>query len=245
MAKSRLDQQLLAKGLVNSREEAKKLILAGEVSVNGHMNDKASSKVSDDDELKIKERPKYVSRGGLKLEAAINHFDIQIRGKKTLDLGSSTGGFTDCLLQFGADKVYAFDVGTNQLVWKLRSDERVISRENFNCRNINKNDINDPIDIVVIDVSFISLEKILVPACNILEGSTDIICLIKPQFELKREQIGKGGIVKDSALHEEAKIKIETFAVEELKLNHKGTIDSPIKGAAGNTEFLAYFQHNA
>ena len=245
MAKSRLDQQLLAKGLVNSREEAKKLILAGEVSVNGHMNDKASSKVSDDDELKIKERPKYVSRGGLKLEAAINHFDIQIRGKKALDLGSSTGGFTDCLLQFGADKVYAFDVGTNQLAWKLRSDERVISRENFNCRNINKNDINDPIDIVVIDVSFISLEKILVPACNILEGSTDIICLIKPQFELKREQIGKGGIVKDSALHEEAKIKIETFAVDQLKMNHKGTIDSPIKGAAGNTEFLAYFQHNA
>jgi len=245
MAKSRLDQQLLAKGLVYSREEAKKLILAGEVSVNGHMNDKASSKVSDDDELKIKERPKYVSRGGLKLEAAINHFDIKIRGKKALDLGSSTGGFTDCLLQFGADKVYAFDVGTNQLAWKLRSDERVISRENFNCRNINKNDINDPIDIVVIDVSFISLEKILVPACNILEGSTDIICLIKPQFELKRQQIGKGGIVKDSALHEEAKIKIETFAVEQLKMNHKGTIDSPIKGAAGNTEFLAYFQHNA
>ena len=245
MAKSRLDQQLLAKGLVNSREEAKKLILAGEVSVNGHMNDKASSKVSDDDELKIKERPKYVSRGGLKLESAINHFDIPIKGKIGLDLGSSTGGFTDCLLQFGAQKVYAFDVGTNQLAWKLRSDERVISRENFNCRNINENDINDPIDIVVIDVSFISLEKILVPACNILEGSTDIICLIKPQFELKREQIGKGGIVKDSALHEEAKIKIETFAVEELKMDHIGTIDSPIKGAAGNTEFLAYFQHEA
>jgi len=245
MAKSRLDQQLLAKGLVNSREEAKKLILAGEVSVNGHMNDKASSKVSDDDELKIKERPKYVSRGGLKLESGINHFDIPIKGKIGLDLGSSTGGFTDCLLQFGAQKVYAFDVGTNQLAWKLRSDERVISRENFNCRNINESDINDPIDIIVIDVSFISLEKILVPACNILEGSTDIICLIKPQFELKREQIGKGGIVKDPALHAEAKIKIETFAVEKLKLRHIGTIDSPIKGAAGNSEFLAYFQHNA
>ena len=179
MPKSRLDQQLLAKGLVNSREQAKKLILAGEVSVNGHMDDKASSKVSDDDELKIKERPKYVSRGGLKLEAAINHFDIQIKGKKGLDLGSSTGGFTDCLLQFGADKVYAFDVGTNQLAWKLRSDKRVISRENFNCRNINGTDINDQIAILVIDVSFISLEKILAPACNILEGSIDVICLIK------------------------------------------------------------------
>ena len=245
MAKNRLDLQLLAKGLVKSREEAKKLILAGEVSVNGHMNDKASFKVSDDDELKIKERPKYVSRGGLKLEAAINQFNIPIKGKIGLDLGSSTGGFTDCLLQFGAEKVYAFDVGTNQLAWKLRSDERVISRENFNCRNISKTDINDRVDIIVIDVSFISLEKILVPACSILDGSTDIICLIKPQFELKREQIGKGGIVKDPTLHTEAITKIESLGTHVLMMEHIGTMDSPIKGAAGNTEFLAYFQYNA
>lgn len=245
MPKTRLDLQLLAKGLVNSREEAKKLILAGEVSVNGHMNDKASFKVNDDDELKIKERPKYVSRGGLKLEAAINYFDITVKGKIGLDLGSSTGGFTDCLLQYGAQRVYAFDVGTNQLAWKLRSDERVISRENFNCRNITKNDINNQIDIIVIDVSFISLQKILIPACSILEGSTDIICLIKPQFELKREQIGKGGIVKDPSLHKEATTKIEMFGTQSLTMDHIGTISSPIKGAAGNVEFLAYFKHTA
>ena len=244
MAKTRLDQQLLAKGLVNSREEAKRLILAGEVSVNGHMNDKASSKVSDEDALTIKEKPKYVSRGGLKLEAAIKHFEIDIHGKVGLDLGASTGGFTDCLLQSGALKVYAFDVGTNQLAWKIRNDDRVISRENFNCREITKDDVGDPIDIIVIDVSFISLQKILLPASKILNSNTDIVSLIKPQFELKREQIGKGGIVKDSSLHNEAKIKIERYATQQLKMNHIGTINSPIKGAAGNTEFLAYFTLN-
>jgi 23S rRNA (cytidine1920-2'-O)/16S rRNA (cytidine1409-2'-O)-methyltransferase len=245
MAKLRLDQQLLAKGLVNSREEAKKLILAGEVSVNGHMNDKASAKVSEVDELIIKEKPKFVSRGGLKLEAAIQHFNIKVSGKIGLDIGASTGGFTDCLLQSGAFKVYAFDVGTNQLAWKIRNDERVVSRENFNCRDIKQEDIDDQIDILVIDVSFISLHKILKPASCIIKAGADVVCLIKPQFELKREQIGKGGIVKDQSLHHEATVKVEKFATNELKMCHIGTINSPIKGAAGNTEFLAYFKQLA
>jgi len=243
MAKARLDQQLLAKGLVNSREEAKKLILAGEVSVNGHMNDKASTKVSEEDELIIKEKPKFVSRGGLKLEAAIQHFNLNVSGKIGLDIGASTGGFTDCLLQSGASKVYAFDVGTNQLAWKIRNDERVVSRENFNCREIKQQDIDDPIDILVVDVSFISLHKILQPVSKILKPGTDVICLIKPQFELKREQIGKGGIVKDQTLHHEATLNVERFVTNELKMCHIGTINSPIKGAAGNSEFLAYFKH--
>ena len=241
MAFSRLDQELVTRKLVESRELGKRLILAGKVTVNGHVIDKASDKVRVDDEIMIKEAPKYVSRGGFKLEEALKIFSLNPSNLICLDIGSSTGGFTDCLLQHGAKKVHAYDAGTNQLSWKIRSDPRVLSREKLNCRYLTKNDIDDQIDLIVIDVSFISLTKILPAAYDVGSSNCSIITLIKPQFELSRDEVSKGGIVKDPELHQKSVNKIVNYATKELQLNHAGTTSSPITGSGGNVEFLAHF----
>lgn len=241
--KTRLDQALVARGLCESREQAKRLILAGQVVVEGTDNLKPGLLVPDDREIRVKEQPKYVGRGGLKLEGALDAFGIDPAGRVGLDLGASTGGFTDCLLQRGAVKVFAFDVGTNQLAWKLRSDPRVVSREGFNVRYMTPEDVGEPVDLVVIDVSFISLTKILPAAFGVLRPGGDLVCLIKPQFELRREQIGKGGIVRDAALRDEAVAKIRDFVTGELAKDWRGLVESPISGTDGNVEYLAWLRH--
>ena len=241
-AKERADALLVSRGLCDSREQAKRLILAGEVSTGTTVVAKPSTKLSCDADLSIKEKPKYVGRGGLKIEGALDTFQIDPTGMTCLDVGASTGGFTDCLLQRGASKVHAVDVGTNQLVWKLRSDPRVIVKEKFNARHMTPDDIGEPIDLAVTDVSFISLTKILPPMFATLKPSGQIVCLIKPQFELDREDISKGGIVRDPGLHQRAVDKIQQFVTEELHHTWIECIDSPIKGTEGNKEFLAWLR---
>jgi len=243
MAKQRLDQLLVQRGLCDSREQAKRLILADQVVVEGVPKPKPGQNVAEDIEIRLKERPKYVGRGGLKLEGALKEFEIPVEGKVGIDIGASTGGFTDCLLQAGAAKVYAFDVGTNQLVYKLREDPRVVSREKFNCRHLSPEDVEELADIIVMDVSFISLTKILPAAFSVLQEEGDLVCLIKPQFELEREQIGKGGIVRDESLHQEAVDKIQKFATLELNKSWQAVVPSPIEGTDGNREFLAWIKH--
>ena len=242
--KSRLDQALVARGLCDSRELAKRLILAGQVVVEGIDRPKPGQSVTDDHVIRVKEMPKYVGRGGLKLEGALDAFGVDPTGRTALDIGASTGGFTDCLLQRGAAKVFAFDVGTNQLAWKIRSDERVVSREGFNARYLAIDDVEGvPVDLIVIDVSFISLTKILPAAFSVLASDGDLICLIKPQFELRREQVGKGGIVRDPELRQEAVGKIREFATGELAKDWRDLVESPISGTDGNVEFLAWLRH--
>ena len=237
--KQRLDQLLVARGLCDSREQGKRLIMAGEVLVNDTPVSKPGQLVPEDAVLRVKTPPKYVGRGGFKMEGALDHFGISVVGKVCLDVGASTGGFTDCLLQRGAAKVYAFDVGTNQLAWKLRSDPRVVSRENFNVRHMKPEDIPETVDLIVADVSFISLTLVLPPAFAALKPGGEAVVLIKPQFELSREEIGTGGIVRDPALHEKACRKIEAFARDQAGVEWKGLMESPIKGTDGNREFLA------
>lgn len=238
--KQRLDQLLVSRGLCTSREQGKRLILAGEVLVNEEAVTKAGQLVVDDAVIRIKQPPRYVGRGGFKLEGALAHFGIKVEGKVCFDVGSSTGGFTDCLLQHGAVKVFAFDVGTNQLVWKLRSDPRVISRENYNVRHLKPEDIGEEVDFMVADVSFISLTLILPPAFQVLRSGGEAVVLIKPQFELSRDEIGKGGIVRDPALHEKACRKIETFVKAQPGWQWRGLMESPIQGTDGNREYLAW-----
>lgn len=245
MPRVRLDQALVQRGLCQSREQAKRLIMAGEVTVDDHPATKPGMTISEDARLHVKTPPKFVSRGGLKLERALDHFGIDAEGKVCLDVGSSTGGFTDCLLQRGAAKVFAFDVGTNQLAWKLRSDPRVISRENFNVRHLKPDDVGEPVDLLVADVSFISLTLVLPPALTVVKPGGDCIALIKPQFELSKNEVGKGGIVRDPALHERACAKIRAFIESDPRLAWKELIESPIQGTDGNREFLAWFQIRA
>ena len=241
--KTRLDQALVARGLCDSRELAKRLILAGKVVVEGMDRPKPGASVSDDAEIRVKDQPKYVGRGGLKLEGALEHFGIEVAGRIGLDIGASTGGFTDCLLQRGARRVMAFDVGTNQLAYKLRSDPRVFCRERFNARYLKSEDLEETPDIIVIDVSFISLTKILGPAFSVLRPEGEIVCLIKPQFELQRNQVGKGGIVRDPELHREAVAKIRRFVTGDLAKEWRGVMESPISGTDGNIEYLAWLSH--
>jgi len=216
--------------------------MAGEVLCGTERVSKPSQKFAPDVELSVKERPKYVGRGGFKMEGALKEFGIDPAGWICADLGASTGGFTDCLLQHGAAKVHAVDVGTNQLVWKLRSDERVISKERFNARNLTVDDLGEQVDLVVMDLSFISLTKVLPAAFEILKEGGAVVSLVKPQFELSREEVGKGGIVRDEALHQKAVDKIRTFITEELGRNWLGLIRSPITGTDGNVEFLAWMK---
>jgi 23S rRNA (cytidine1920-2'-O)/16S rRNA (cytidine1409-2'-O)-methyltransferase len=238
--KERVDVLLVARGLCDTREQAKRLVLAGEVRTSDRQIDKPSTKVLEDIHLEVKEKPKYVGRGGLKMEGALDAFDIDPAGRVCLDIGASTGGFTDCLLQRGATKVHAVDVGTNQLVWKLRNDPRVIVKEKFNARRLVEEDLGEKVSLIVIDVSFISLTKILPAAFGVLEENGMIVPLIKPQFELQREDIGKGGIVRDPELHDRAVEKIRDFVTKELGREWRGLIDSPITGTDGNREFLAW-----
>ncbi len=244
--KQRLDAALAARGLCDSREQAKRLILAGEVLVNGKPAAKAGTGVSDDDVLAVKEKPRYVSRGGFKLEGALTAFGVNVTGYTCMDVGASTGGFTDCLLQHGAARVYAFDVGTNQLVWKLRDDPRVVSREQFNVRHLQPGDVPEVIDLAVFDVSFISLQLVMSPVMDVLHPAHGtIICLIKPQFELTRGDVGPGGIVRDPALHQRAVDKIRGFVGTRPGFHWRGLIESPIKGTDGNTEFLAWITRSS
>ncbi len=237
--KERVDVLLVARGLCDTREQAKRLVLAGEARSGDRVIDKPSTKLAEDAPLSLKEKPKYVGRGGLKMEGALDAFGISPEGRVCLDIGASTGGFTDCLLQRGAVRVHAVDVGTNQLVWKLRNDPRVVVKEKFNARHLVEADLGERVSLVVIDVSFISLTKILPAAFGVLEEGGEIVPLIKPQFELERDDIGKGGIVRDAALHDRAVAKIRDF-VEEMGREWRGVIDSPITGTDGNREFLAW-----
>ncbi len=243
MKKIRLDQLLFDKGLVESREKAKALILAGDVTVDGMTVDKAGAFVISDAALVIVKRMPYVSRGGLKLEEAIKSFSVNPEGKTAMDIGASTGGFTDCLLQRGAKKVYAIDVGYGQLDLKLRNDARVILMEKTNIRYLDKNAVPDVIDIITIDVSFISLLKVLPKALEFLKPSGEIIALIKPQFEVERKDVRKGGVVRDEAKRFEVIEKIKA-AVQDMGLEVRGLTESPVKGPKGNAEFLIYLSRD-
>jgi 23S rRNA (cytidine1920-2'-O)/16S rRNA (cytidine1409-2'-O)-methyltransferase len=239
MKKDRIDALLVARGLCDSREQAKRLILAGEVRSGDHVIDKPSTKVAEDAPLVVKEKQRFVGRGGFKLEGALDAFRIEPNGWVCIDVGASTGGFTDCLLQRGAVRVHAVDVGTNQLVWKLRNDPRVIVKEQFNARHMVPADIGEKVRLAVMDLSFISLTKVLPAVFGVLENGGSIVCLIKPQFELRREDIAKGGIVRNPELHERAVTKIKEF-VTSCGCIWKGLIPSPITGMDGNQEFLAW-----
>src|SRR6478735_9383316 len=207
----RLDQLLVGRGLFPSREQARRAILAGEVSVATRIADKPSELLDEQTEIAVKPARKYVGRGALKLEAALEHFNVDVRGKTALDIGASTGGFTDCMLQRGAEKVYAVDVGYGQLDWKLRNDPRVIVLEKVNARSLSREHIPDIVDICVIDVSFISLTLVLPNAFDLITSAGVMLALIKPQFELQRSEVGKGGIVRDPGLHRKAQDKIVAF----------------------------------
>ena len=237
MEKKRLDILLAEKNFTESREKAKALIMEGKVYVNNLKITKPGTKFSGKEDIFIKEGLKFVSRGGLKLEKAIEQFNIVIKDKICLDIGASTGGFTDCLLQYGAKKVYAVDVGYGQLHWKIRNNPKVTVIERCNFRYIKKEKIPEIVDIVTIDVSFISLKKILPKAIEFLRESSMIIALIKPQFEVGKEQVGKGGIVKDSALHKQVLDNLSTF-FQQLNLQVINITESPILGQKGNKEFL-------
>ena len=240
--KERLDVLLVNRGLAPSREKAKTMIMEGNVFVNNNREDKAGSMFPDDCNIEIKGNTlKYVSRGGLKLEKAMTHFGITLDGKICMDIGASTGGFTDCMLQNGASKVYAVDVGYGQFAWKLRQDERVVCMEKTNIRYVTPNDIDDALDFASVDVSFISLIKVLGPARELLKEHGQMVCLIKPQFEAGREKVGKKGVVREKSVHEEVIEKIITFALENGFSIHNLEY-SPIKGPEGNIEYLVYIE---
>ena len=221
-----------------TREKARRAIMAGDVLVEEQRIDKPGTRIESDAVIRVRTASRYVGRGGYKLEAALRHFEIDPGGRVCLDIGASTGGFTDCLLQHGAGRVYAVDVGHSQLHWKIRSDPRVVVSEKLNARYLSRADVPDPIDLCVIDVSFISLTLVLIPAAALLKASGSLVALIKPQFELSREEVGKGGIVRDPAARARAVEKIETFAREKMQANWMGVIPSPIEGTDGNVEFL-------
>ncbi len=239
--KERLDVLLVRQGMAESREKAKAVIMAGCVYVNDQKEDKAGA-MFDETKVTIEVRGntlKYVSRGGLKLEKAMNHFDITLTDKVCMDIGASTGGFTDCMLQNGACKVYSVDVGHGQLAWKLRNDERVVCMEKTNFRYMVREDIEDDLDFASVDVSFISLTKILEPAYNLLKTGAQMVCLIKPQFEAGKEKVGKKGVVREPEVHIEVIEKVMDYAVsigfEVLHLDF-----SPIRGPEGNIEYLLH-----
>jgi len=234
----RLDVLLVERGLAESREKARALILAGQVLVDGQKVDKAGASFPAESKIEVLEQPRYVGRGGLKLEAALDHFGISPAGKVCLDIGSSTGGFTDCLLQRGATRVYAVDVGTGQLDWKLRNDPRGVVREQVNARYLSRAEVPEPIDLAVCDVSFISVTMILPVVPDLLAENGEMVILVKPQFELERHQVGKGGIIRDPALHRQACRSVEN-AVHGLGFQSE-IIPCPVLGAEGNQEFLLH-----
>ncbi len=239
--KLRLDQCLVDRGLFPSREQARRAVMAGEVKIGTQVALKPAQLVDLGEEISVKAVRKYVGRGALKLEGALDHFKIDVAEKTALDIGASTGGFTDCLLQRGAARVYAVDVGQGQLDWKLRGDSRVMVLEKLNARFLSREHIPDPIDLCVIDVSFISLTLILPNAFDLVIPNGMILALIKPQFELERGEVGRGGIVRKPELHQKAQDKIVAFVTQ---LGHRpiGVVPSAITGMDGNQEFFACIQ---
>ena len=244
MTKQRIDTLMQTRGIAESRTKAQAMIMAGVVLVNEQRVDKASETYSEDVVIRIKgdsPESRYVSRGGLKLEKALDEFGIDVTGLTCLDVGSSTGGFTDCLLQHGANHVFAIDSGTNQLVWKLRNDPRVEVRENTNARELKTTDFPSAFDLIVMDVSFISVTKIFPALLDLLAPDGKIVTLIKPQFEVGRGEVGKGGIVREPEKHQRVVNEINEFAGE-LGLTCLGVTESPILGAEGNKEFLSFYE---
>lgn len=242
--KERLDTLLVRQGYYESREKAKRAIMAGIVFVNGQKSDKAGNMIDTEAEIFVKENIcPYVSRGGLKLEKSMKYFDLDLTGDVCMDIGASTGGFTDCMLQNGAVKVYAVDVGYGQLDWKLRTDERVVNMEKCNVRYLDPETIAEPIDFISIDVSFISLKLIFPIAAQLLADDGHIVCLVKPQFEAGREQVGKKGIVRDRKVHEEVIENVIRYAADNGLYPH-GLTFSPVTGAKGNIEYLLYLSKN-
>lgn len=245
MAKKRLDVLMVEQGLAESRQKAQALIMAGQVFVGERRYDKAGISVNESVRLEVRGQAlRYVSRGGLKLEKAMTCFPIRLDGCIAADIGASTGGFTDCMLQNGAVKVYAVDVGYGQFAWKLRQDERVVCMEKTNIRYVKPEDIADRLDFASVDVSFISLTKVLGPARELLNDNGEMVCLIKPQFEAGREKVGKKGVVRDKAVHEEVINKVIDFAVE-IGFHILNLEYSPIKGPEGNIEYLVYIRKEA
>lgn len=243
--KERLDVLLVNRGLAPSREKAKAMIMEGNVFVENEREDKAGTMFDTEVSIEIKGNTlKYVSRGGLKLEKAMTHFGITLDDKICMDIGASTGGFTDCMLQNGASKVYAVDVGYGQFAWKLRQDSRVVCMEKTNIRYVTPEDIDDTLDFASVDVSFISLTKVLGPARELLKDGGEMVCLIKPQFEAGREKVGKKGVVRDKSVHEEVIVKVIDFAIEQ-GFFVKNLEYSPIKGPEGNIEYLVYIRKEA
>lgn len=240
--KDRLDKILVERGLVQSRERARSLIMAGRVIVDDHLVEKAGAAVPLDADIRLKgEDIPYVSRGGLKLEKALDHFGIDVTGLVVMDVGASTGGFTDCLLQRGARRVIAVDVGYGQLAWKLRQDERVVNFEKTNIRYLEPDRLPEIPDMAVIDASFISLDKVLPNTIRLIGEEGSVVALIKPQFEVGKGEVGKGGVVRDEAKHREVIAGVSALA-ENLGLSVLGVTESPILGPSGNREFLIYMR---
>lgn len=240
--KERLDVLLVKRGLAPSREKARAVIMAGEVFVENQREDKAGQTFPDTVHIEVRgKKQKYVSRGGYKLERAMETFPISLEGKTCIDVGASTGGFTDCMLQRGARFVYAIDVGTNQLAWKLRQDERVKSMEKTNIRYVEPEDIGELADFVSIDVAFISLTKVLEPVRALMGKEAEMVCLIKPQFEAGREKVGKKGVVRDKGVHREVIRAVMEHAAG-LGFSILGLDHSPIRGPEGNIEYLLYLK---
>ena len=239
--KERLDILLVDRGIITSRERAKTSIMAGKVFVDGRRVDKAGEKVPVTANIEYKgEKLPYVSRGGLKLEKAMKNFPITLKGKVCMDIGASTGGFTDCMLQNGASKVFSIDVGYGQFAWKLRTDERVVCMERTNIRYVKPEDLGELVDFASIDVSFISLKKIMPATVELLKDNSEVVALIKPQFEAGKEKVGKKGVVRDIEVHKEVVFGIIDYLIEH-NLNVLGVSYSPIKGPEGNIEYLVYF----
>jgi len=245
---NRLDHALVERGLCDSREKAKRAVMAGMVRINGQPARKPSDSIKPQDELSLDAQEKYVSRGGHKLEHALNFFQLNVRDSIAIDLGTSTGGFTDCLLQGGAAKVYAVDVGQGQLAWKLRRDSRVVVMEKTNARELNPSKFPQPFspaDLVVIDCSFISLRKILPAAITLLQPKGKIVALIKPQFEAGKEEADKGeGVITDPSIHQRILRELEEFVADLKTVVWRGSTESPLMGPAGNKEFLALIEKN-
>jgi 23S rRNA (cytidine1920-2'-O)/16S rRNA (cytidine1409-2'-O)-methyltransferase len=240
---TRLDQALVERGLCDSREKAKRAILAGQARVNSQTAHKASDAVAPEDQLTLDAPEKFVSRGGHKLEHALKHFQLDVNGLTALDLGASTGGFTDCLLQHGAAKVFAVDVGQGQLAWKLRHDRRVVVMEKTNARYLKPGQFPSPAGLAVIDCSFISLKKILPPSIPLLKADGKIVALIKPQFEAGKAEADKGrGVITDSAVHGRVLSELREFVSAQAGLCWRDVVESPLLGPAGNKEFLALIE---
>jgi len=242
LRKERLDKLLVEKGIVRNRERARALIMAGKVAVEGKLIDKPGVQINVEANLKLRgNEPPYVSRGGEKLEGALKTFGIDPKGMVVMDVGASTGGFTDCVLQQGAKKVYAVDVGYGQLAWKLQKDPRVVNLERRNIRYLQREEVQDETDLILIDTSFISIEKFLPFLLRFLKKGGSILSLIKPQFEVGKEEVGKGGVVRDVALHRKVIDRISRFS-QEVGLKVLGVIESPLLGPKGNKEFFIYLK---